>query len=87
MPTTLKSVNCIQCTAGLVPGDTKTFDPRCRGCQKKLATGLRTGKEPPPVVGGNRGHRRKSAAAFATYMARVRAGRARVERIKLQSGT
>ena len=86
MPTTLKSVNCTQCTAGLVPGDTKTFDPRCRGCQKKLATGLRTGKEPMPVVGGNRGHRRKSAAAFATYMARVRVGRAKVARNKVDAG-
>jgi hypothetical protein len=54
MPTTmkLKPGNCCQCRQGWVPGTEKTFDPGCRGCQAKLASGLRTGKEPLPVKGG-----------------------------------
>jgi hypothetical protein len=48
----MKPTNCAQCRQGLVPGAEKTFDPGCRGCQAKLAAGLRTGKEPLPMKGG-----------------------------------
>jgi hypothetical protein len=45
---------CFQCISGIVPGQVKTFDPTCEGCQKKLADGLRTGLEPRPVSKGSR---------------------------------
>lgn len=43
---------CRQCKSGVGHGDTLTFDPGCRGCQEKLATGKRTGKEPIPTQYG-----------------------------------
>lgn len=50
---TVKRALCGQCSSGWVPETPKTFDPNCRGCRKKLADGIRTGKEPlPPKRGG-----------------------------------
>jgi hypothetical protein len=51
---TMKNNRCTQCRQGVVPGAEKTFDPGCRGCQEKLAAGLRTGKESLPLKGGLR---------------------------------
>jgi hypothetical protein len=49
----MKKALCGQCSSGWVPDTPKTFDRKCRGCMKKLASGLRTGKEPlPPKRGG-----------------------------------
>jgi len=42
---------CGQCRSGLAHREEKTFDPRCKGCQVKLANGLRTGNEPLPKKG------------------------------------
>ena len=33
----LKEHKCRQCFTGLMPGATKTFDPKCEGCLEKLA--------------------------------------------------
>jgi hypothetical protein len=41
---------CTQCSRGVAPGDVKTFSHDCKGCQRKLAQGLRTGNEPHPNV-------------------------------------
>ena len=50
----LKHHLCFQCQSGIVPGQAKTFEPSCAGCQEKLAKGLRTGNEPRPMAKGSR---------------------------------
>lgn len=45
----MKRYSCRQCRTGWVPGQVKTFDPDCPGCNQKKADGLRTGHEPLPV--------------------------------------
>jgi hypothetical protein len=51
----MKKHRCRQCTSGVVPGVTLTFDPGCKGCQEKKLAGKRTGLEPrPSKYGGMR---------------------------------
>jgi hypothetical protein len=66
---------CRQCVTGIMPGQVKTFDPRCEGCADKLARGLRTGKEPFPSFRineklANYGMRARQKAARAEAVAR-----------------
>jgi hypothetical protein len=64
---------CSSCTSGYVPGQPKLFDPRCEGCAKKKALGLRTGLEPPPTFRGGEhlvdpnGHERLRTARRKFY--------------------
>jgi hypothetical protein len=65
---------CRQCVTGWVPGTVKTFDPKCEGCQEKLAKGQRTGKEPMPYFRQNEklvdnAFRAKNRAALAEIQA------------------
>ena len=39
---------CSQCKVGVGVGDVLTFAADCDGCQRKLASGKRTGNEPAP---------------------------------------
>lgn len=64
----MKTTRCRQCITGLAAGDTKTFDPRCPGCAEKLASGLRTGKERPPI---DFMHHRRPKMERSLFMARV----------------
>jgi hypothetical protein len=71
----MKTTKCRQCITGWVPGTTKTFDPRCPGCAAKLAAGLRTGDEPPPVQFGYHGAR-MHRGDFLARVARAKRNRA-----------
>jgi hypothetical protein len=82
----LKLHDCTQCRHGIAPGEAKTFDPGCRGCQRKLAAGLRTGNEPRPVknpmrVGGPR-VKRMGPESWAAFCARQKKAR----QVVLQTG-
>lgn len=63
---------CRQCRTGYVPGEVKTFTSGCPGCQRKLAAGLRTGKEPLPVAYGTHGAPRLSEERFRAFVERGR---------------
>ena len=64
---------CRQCSSGLEPGKPKTFDPKCRGCKRKLAAGLRTGLEPRPQAGGFRRTRFENNERKQAQVAAMRA--------------
>lgn len=64
---------CSQCVRGCAPGDRKTFNPDCPGCQEKLRLGLRTGLEGRGIFGPPR--RRTDETRFAALQARMRAQR------------
>jgi len=73
---------CGQCRNGVAPGDCKRFDPWCPGCQTKLKAGLRTGLEPMPAQGPQRGGwvdlakaKRQKQAAQAARAAQAQTGR------------
>ena len=74
--TGLKLHKCYQCATGWIPGQVKTFEPECAGCQKKLKAGLRTGKEPRPPSPGNQGKKRLSPAAWTAHVAGLKRGAA-----------
>ena len=62
---------CGQCRKGVAPHEEKTFNPKCVGCQDKLARGLRTGKEPPPSMHPAARRKRLTPEAFEKYTARL----------------
>lgn len=70
---------CRQCYTGWVPGTVKTFDPKCEGCQGKLAKGLRTGKEPMPYF------RQNEKLQDNEFRAKQRAAMAEIQKTKLSS--